>query len=624
MILKSFHKGKWSFYTILFLSLVFAFVKISHIRAYQDYFGQSNAIAYDVYGYYLYLPATFIHHDPGIENKTWLDSVNATYQKDRPWYQALPGQKGRMIDKYPAGIAIIWTPFFLIGHAIAWIGDYPMDGFSPPYQVMIIFAGWFYAVLGLFLLRKLLLKFVNDKTTTWTLLLLGLGTNLFHYASYDNTMPHILLVPFILMIVLLTISWHELPTRKKTFALGCLLALITISRPSEIIWVLIPLLWNVSSFRTLKEKILLLWSHFSHLVFFGLGACAIGGIQLLYWKYTSGHFLSYNHGEGFDFFRPFTMQFLFSYKKGWLLYTPVMIFALIGFITLFRHQRKLFYPLVIPFILYVWFISSWECWWYAGSFGQRSIVQSYALLAIPLAFLIERIQLKAILKWSVASLMVLFTLLNQFQDWQLVKGVLHYELMTKKAYWATFGKLDADGEIWKYWEISRENLPPMEEVAHLYTARQVLYSDYENKDQLRPDELLCDTFGFNSSHATVLDAEHIYGAVYKGRFDSLTTQDHLRIKMECDVYLPIESADKELSFAFTMTGNRKQSYGYSSTSVQKLGAKQGEWTHVSAWFVTPYILHSDDLLSVVIWNNGGGKVFVDNVKTTLYEPKVIE
>lgn len=624
MIRKSFRMGKWSFYAFLALSVIFAFVKISHIRSYPDYFKQSNAIAYDTYGYYLHLPATIIHNDPAIENRGWLDTLNWIYQQDRPYYQTVPGQNGRQVNVYPAGIAIIWSPFFLAAHITAKVAGYPQDGLSLPYQVMLVFAGWFYAVLGLLLLRRLLLKFVSDKTTMWTLLLIGLGTNLFHYATYDNTMPHILLVPFILMVVLLTISWHESPSKKKAFALGLVLALITISRPSEIIWTLIPLLWNVDGFRSLIGKFKLFAAHYMHILLFILGAVLVGSIQLLYWKYTTGHYMMNSHGEGFDFFRPFTWQFLFSYKKGWLLYTPVMVFALFGFIVLFRRNRKLFYPIFISFALYLWFISSWECWWYAGSFGQRSIVQSYGLLAIPLAFLIERIQVKAFLKWSVAGVFVLLTVLNLFQVWQIVNGILHSELMTKKAYWKTFGKTNADPEIRKYWEISRTELLPMEEVKNRYTERQAFFLDYENGKQLRADEAACDTFGFNSTHSAMLDATHEFGAVYKRQFDSLTTQDHLWIKMECDVYLTKESADKELSLAFTMTGSRGQSYGYTSKPVQFLGAKPEQWTHVTTWFITPNILHRDDFFSVVLWNNGGGKVFVDNVKTTLYEPKEIE
>ena len=80
---------------------------------------------------------------------------------------------------------------------------------SPPYHLMIVAAGLFYAMLGMFLTRKLLLNYVSDRITAIVLLLIGLGTNLFYYAAYDYAMPHIFIFPFDVLIILLTISWHE-------------------------------------------------------------------------------------------------------------------------------------------------------------------------------------------------------------------------------------------------------------------------------------------------------------------------------------------------------------------------------------------------------------------------------
>lgn len=92
-MIKAFSGHSYSRYVLFFLAIIFVVTKISHINSYETYFKDSNAIAYDTYGYYLHLPATIIHRDPAIENKAWLDSLNNKYQKDRPWYQALPGKK---------------------------------------------------------------------------------------------------------------------------------------------------------------------------------------------------------------------------------------------------------------------------------------------------------------------------------------------------------------------------------------------------------------------------------------------------------------------------------------------------------------------------------------------------
>ena len=46
------------------LTLVTLFVTCSIISIYRINIVRENEISWDVLGYYLYLPATFIHHDP--------------------------------------------------------------------------------------------------------------------------------------------------------------------------------------------------------------------------------------------------------------------------------------------------------------------------------------------------------------------------------------------------------------------------------------------------------------------------------------------------------------------------------------------------------------------------------
>src|SRR3972149_2035212 len=51
-------------------------------------------------------------------HKTFLELVNET---------------GRRINYAPVGAAVLWTPFYAVGHAVASIGGARADGFSQPY-----------------------------------------------------------------------------------------------------------------------------------------------------------------------------------------------------------------------------------------------------------------------------------------------------------------------------------------------------------------------------------------------------------------------------------------------------------------------------------------------------------
>ncbi len=620
-ILKTNSVQRYSLFAFLFVSITFIYVKVRQVRSVEPFIRDSYALSWDNYGYYLHLPAFVIHHDIGIEKRAWVDSLNNKYQKERPFYQVWPGQKNRLVNVYPLGFAVFNLPFFLAGHVSAKLFGYDADGLSPPYQCAMIFSALFFGIMGMWFLRKLLIRYFNDGLTAILLLLIGLGTNLYYYATYECMLPHIYLFAADTLLILLTIRWHESPNRKTALYIGMLLGLVTITRPSEIVWILIPLFWNVAGWKSLKEKFQLFRQNIFHIVILVFGMVAVGSLQLFYWKYTSGHWFSFNHTEGFDFFHPFTLKVLFSYKKGWLLYTPMMLLAIFGFVALFKKERKLFIPFLLFFIANLWFISSWECWWYAGSFGQRPFVSSYGLMAIPLGFLLSGLHARPLLlRIAFYTTTLCFLLLNQFQTWQMNHDILNRELMTKEYYWKIFGARSLNPEWNSLLEIDRGNIPPFEQVAAHYFCRQILFYDYENPKQIRTDEILCDTIGKDSKYSEILDKDHVYGMVFKCQFDSLTQKDHLRIKFEADVFIPNENNKVDLNFNLAMIGDRGQAYGYSALDIGTEETKKSNWVHVTKWLITPEILHRQDQLIITVLNYGE-KVFVDNAGLTLCEPK---
>jgi hypothetical protein len=166
-------------------------------------------------------------------------------------------------------------------------------------------------------------------------------------------------------------------------------------------------------------------------------------IQFLYYKYTTGYFRVLNlHAERFSFFDPYTFKFLFSYKKGWLLYTPVMIFGISGFYFLFKANKNIWLSLFLFFILNLYVTSSWECWWYAASFSQRPMVETYAMMLFPMGYFLNWLSDNK-KKWQgrvLFSCLFLLILLNIFQTWQFLNSIIDAERMTKEYYWAVFGK----------------------------------------------------------------------------------------------------------------------------------------------------------------------------------------
>ena len=365
--------------TAFLYRLVFAFLVLWFVIELMGYF-PTNVLSYDVYGAYLHLPANFIYHDPFLTDWTWIEAMNEKYQSTPSYYQFWYAETGRQVIKYPLGFALIYAPFFLLAHFFAPLFGFQQDGFSEPYQWAVIVGHCFYVVLGLWLARKVLLHFFSEKLSLLLLVLLFSGTNFFFTTTIMVGMPHGHLFVFYSLTIIFTLRWHKQPTIKNSLNLGLVVGLAALIRASEILIVLIPLFWNIHDKPSLVKKWRWVKYNIKSVMIVFLTIIALGSIQLIYYKLATGSFFidAYNNaGEGFDFLRPHTFQFLFSARKGWLVYTPMMLLSLLGFWVMYKKRVKQFLPFFVFTIINIYVLSSWTCWWYAESFGQRSLVQSY-------------------------------------------------------------------------------------------------------------------------------------------------------------------------------------------------------------------------------------------------------
>ncbi|MBR9923072.1 MAG: glycosyltransferase family 39 protein [Bacteroidetes bacterium] len=391
-------------------------------------------MSWDVSGYYLYLPAVFIYQD--LDDLAFARPLLEKYAATSAYYQSVRVDNGHEVIKYPAGWALVNTPFFLLGHAYAKATDYPVDGLSPPYQAAIAFGSFLIALLGLFLTRKLLLRYFEDATVACTLVLLVLGTNYLNYVTADVAMTHNYLFTAYAALLLLTDNWHKDPRWKTALGIALVLGIMTLMRPTEFLAILLPILWPHSKGWHAKWKQLLQAK--GQILLIAMIMFLIGMIQFSYWKYTTGHWLFYSYKEGFDFASPYLKKVLFSFRKGWFVYTPLMLFAVVGFYFLYRKHRNVFPALFVFFLLNLWVISAWQTWWYGGSFGQRALVQSYVILLFPLAAFAEWFLAKKTRLLGVSLPLLFCIVLNLFQTWQVHGHGLHSEYMTKAYYWRIF------------------------------------------------------------------------------------------------------------------------------------------------------------------------------------------
>jgi hypothetical protein len=368
------------------------------------------------------------------------EGIVKKYQPTMDFHQAYPHGKG-LVMKYSLGMSLQYLPFFAAGHLWASVSDYPADGFSFPYQAMIHWGSLLVAIWGLWLTRLNLRRFFRDEVAALALLLIGIGTNYLNYASTDAALTHNYQFTLFALLIWATIRWHERPSRTGAIGIGAVLGLIALTRPSDIVVALIPLAWGWDG---LKGRLAFWRKHLLELVLAVAATGLVGFLQLAYWKFAAGEWIVYSYqDQGFSFLRPHVFNVLISYKKGWLVYTPVMVFALAGFIFLWR-KKGLFWPLLAFSLVNFWIVSAWDIWWYGGSFGQRALIQSYAALAFPLAAFVAWAWQS---KWRMAAFVpaALFCIaLNLFQTWQAHFGGLDPEMMNRAYYWRAFFETKVD------------------------------------------------------------------------------------------------------------------------------------------------------------------------------------
>ncbi|MCH2225271.1 MAG: hypothetical protein MK066_10930, partial [Crocinitomicaceae bacterium] len=399
---------------------------------------KDRIINYDVISYYGYLPAYFIYDDVTLQNPNHKFSE---YEHNF-WLLDVDGKK---FFKTSMGMSIVYSPFFLVADVYArnTLGVEP-NGYSYPYTFALAMSSLFYFWLGLWFLRKILRRFFDAKTTGFTLLFVGLGTNVYYYVILAVGMSHMYLFCFVSMFIYLMMHWFDKVTFWKTLVLGLLLGLMTLMRPIMIVLVLLPIFYGVSNWSNFREQLSFFVKHWWHVLIVGLSVFIVWIPQFIYWKMTTESYLLFSYSnERFFFSDPKIWKVLFSFRSGWLLYTPIMIFALWGLVRLKDQLKSFRLGGVLVIFIYLYLISSWWCWWFGGGFGCRSMIELYPLMVIGLAAFIQwlRIQKKRSMRLGFSVLFFL-TAFSLFQTRQAHEGLIHSDGMTGDIYGRILFKLD--------------------------------------------------------------------------------------------------------------------------------------------------------------------------------------
>lgn len=402
------------------------------------FYGDSN-------GYYLHLVSFFINQDVGDYDETirTLRAVNPASPDPREdKFGVRLTERGRRYIKYTLGVPVMEAPFFLLAHTYAKNAKrYEANGWSRPYFFIIGFATVFYVVWGFYLLAGVLKRYFSEQTVWMVCLSLVLATNLFYHTNYV-IMSHGFLFFQHCLLIYLTVRFYEKPGFWRFFVVGTTVGLITLTRVPEGISALVPVVWGVVSWKSLRERVRFFLTSYRLVMAAILGFFVVFSLQLSYWYYVSGH-LVFNpyEGEGFDFSKPKIYEGFFHFRNGWLLYSPMMVFAVFGLFVLRKYAKVAFWSVLSFFVLQAYIHYSYYAWTFFPGLGQRPMVETYPYLSFGLAAAFVYLFKRKRTAWLPIVAIIGFSVLNLFQTWQMREGVIWSERHNAAFYWETFGTM---------------------------------------------------------------------------------------------------------------------------------------------------------------------------------------
>jgi len=558
---------------VFFIPLFAICLYLSYDINFLNRIGGLPEIRSDKAHYYAYLPAAFIYNwdaskfPPGIDQKCFgfvLDKKN-----------------NKVVIKMTCGVAILWTPFFLVTHLIAVHWNLQPDGFSDFYERMTVIPGVFYLVLGLFFLSKFLRYYFSRKISYITVLLILAGTNLYFYGIDDGLMSHV--NSFFLFSLFLFLLKKFLDGGKKSYGLflglSIALSLVILIRPTNILLFTWMIFLDVRSWKEIVNRLIRFLNPWYFLIFL-VTAFIVFLPQFFYWKYISGHFVWYSYpGESFsNWNHPQLIRVWFSTLNGFFLYTPLAFFFVAGIILMIAKKVLNGIFIGLSFLVVSYVFASWHCWFFGGSFGYRPLVEYYALFSLPLAYIIRRL-------WKLKNLYFRSILVV------LISCSVYYNLrMTYHTRWNTSAVWAWD-DYFQYMESAGMYSWPR----HSYTYIQ----DFENYGI--PGLTPVRTCAHSADWSGYVDKSVEFNHIFSRRLDIILLRPVKQINAEVWIN-PGKKLKTGTRFVCRIVDSQNKIYYDKNIKVDDFLKGPDKWNRISTNFKIPEWVDQTNTITFLIWN----------------------
>lgn len=319
---------------------------------------------------------------------------------------------GLPLNVAPVGSALLWSPAYLVTHGalllLRGVGvPVNPDGLSRPYIWAVCYASTLYAFAGLLLGYRLCRRLFAPLPSALAVSVAWLATPAFFYSHASPPWSH---SASLFAVALFLTVWYETRATspwRRFLLLGLLGGLVALVREQDGLFLLLPAVDAVLAYgRVVRRRA---WAAVPSLLgrhaLLAAGAALAFSPQMLVYRVLNGRFGPNPTVSGkFDWASPHFFQVLFDPHYGLIVWSPAVLLALLGFLLLFRHDRRLGAGATLSFLAQVYLAGCFLTWQGPGSFGQRRFINCVVLFALGLAALVAFAQKKRWPAWLLAGL----------------------------------------------------------------------------------------------------------------------------------------------------------------------------------------------------------------------------
>jgi hypothetical protein len=345
----------------------------------------------DGFYYFAYLRSLVFDHDVnfmndyrmlGLGDKTYLFQPTATGHAESAW---------------TIGPAIVWSPFFAVGHLAATRlrasgVDVATDGTSYPYRQAICVASLFYGLLGCWCAYRLTLLFFPAPLAAPAVVLTVAGSFMLWYLVKEPSMTHATSMASVAGFTWLWAATRERRTLGSWALLGVLAGLMALIRWQNLLFALLPgldaarILWQTGrdrDGRALRETLA------------GCAAfllCALAGFlpQMLAWQAMYGSPIARSPvGPQIRWTDPHLVDILWSARNGLFSTTPILYVCAIGLLAFTAGRPAAGLPMLAAVAVMIYFNACIQDWWGSAGFGGRRFDGLIPILCVGLAAFVE-------------------------------------------------------------------------------------------------------------------------------------------------------------------------------------------------------------------------------------------